>query len=152
MRFHLQTDYESDIRLAAHSAISGPYGTLRVAARTAPFVLSNDTHEASWVRLHLRPVGVGLLILSGFFKPASSLGRRGVPFRSAPTNRRLFRQYTVPFPCVLPHRGHPDGISVRCVGLFLRRCGCRASTSHSRSSFAFIIEDVLARWEASPRQ
>jgi branched-chain amino acid transport system permease protein len=145
MRFIFKTDYEDDIRLLPHSGYIWTYGTLLVLLAIAPFVLSSYIMSQLVFVCIYATVGVGLLILSGFTGQAS-LGHAAFLAIGAYTAAYL-QQYNVPFPVYFLTAGLLTGIIGALVGFpALRLQGIYLVIA--TISFAFIIEEVLARWES----
>ena len=145
MRFIFKTDYEDDIRLLPHSGYIWTYGTLLVLLAIAPFVLSSYIMSQLVFVCIYATVGVGLLILSGFTGQAS-LGHAAFLAIGAYTAGFL-QQYNVPFPVYFLTAGLLTGIIGALVGFpALRLQGIYLVIA--TISFAFIIEEVLARWES----
>jgi branched-chain amino acid transport system permease protein len=144
MRFIFKTDYEDDIRLLPHSGYIWTYGTLLVLLAIAPFVLSSYIMSQLVFVCIYATVGVGLLILSGFTGQAS-LGHAAFLAIGAYTAAYL-QQYNVPFPVYFLAAGLLTGIIGALVGFpALRLQGIYLVIA--TISFAFIIEEILARWE-----
>ena len=145
MRFIFKTDYEDDIRLLPHSGYVWTYGTLLVLLAVAPFVLSSYIMSQLVFVCIYATVGVGLLILSGFTGQAS-LGHAAFLAIGAYTAAYL-QQYNVPFPVYFLAAGLLTGVVGALVGFpALRLQGIYLVIA--TISFAFIIEEVLARWES----
>ncbi len=145
MRFIFKTDYEDDIRLFPHSGYVWTYGTLLVALAVAPFVLSSYIMSQLVFVCIYATVGVGLLILSGFTGQAS-LGHAAFLAIGAYTAGYL-QQYNVPFPVYFLAAGILTGVIGALVGFpALRLQGIYLVIA--TISFAFIVEEILARWES----
>src|SRR5205809_211816 len=145
MRFIFKTDYEDDIRLFPHSGYVWTYGTLLVLLAIAPFVLSSYIMSQLVFVCIYATVGVGLLILSGFTGQAS-LGHAAFLAIGAYTAAYL-QQYNVPFPVYFLAAGLLTGVVGALVGFpALRLQGIYLVIA--TISFAFIVEEVLARWES----
>ena len=145
MRFVFKTDYEDDIRLFPHSRLFCSYGILLALLVIAPFVLSSYIDEPAGVRLHLRHRRRGLLILTGFTGQAS-LGHAAFLAIGAYTAAYL-QQYNVPFPVYFLAAGLLTGVVGALVGFpALRLQGIYLVIA--TISFAFIVEEILARWES----
>ena len=121
MRFLFKTDYEDDIRLFPHSGYIVSYGILLAFLAVAPFVLSSYLVSQLVFVCIYATVGVGLMILTGFTGQAS-LGHAAFLAIGAYT-----AAYLVGFP------------ALRLQGIYL---------VIATISFAFIVEEVLARWES----
>jgi branched-chain amino acid transport system permease protein len=145
MRFIFKTDYEDDIRLFPHSGYVWTYGTLLVLLAIAPFVLSSYIMSQLVFVCIYATVGVGLLILSGFTGQAS-LGHAAFLAIGAYTAAYL-QQYNVPFPVYFLAAGILTGVIGALVGFpALRLQGIYLVIA--TISFAFIVEEILARWES----
>ena len=145
MRFIFKTDYEDDIRLLPHSGYVWTYGTLLVLLAIAPFVLSSYIMSQLVFVCIYATVGVGLLILSGFTGQAS-LGHAAFLAIGAYTAAYL-QQYNVPFPVYFLAAGILTGVIGALVGFpALRLQGIYLVIA--TISFAFIVEEILARWES----
>ncbi len=145
MRFIFKTDYEDDIKLFPHSGYVWSYGTLLVLLAIAPFVLSSYfVSQIVFVCIYAT-VGVGLLILTGFTGQAS-LGHAAFLAIGAYTAAYL-QQLGVPFPVYFLAAGVLTGIVGAMVGFpALRLQGIYLVIA--TISFAFIVEEILARWES----
>src|SRR6201982_700520 len=145
MRFIFKTDYEDDIRLFPHSGYVWTYGTLLGVLAIAPFVLSSYIMSQLVFVCIYATVGVGLLILSGFTGQAS-LGHAGFLAIGAYTAPYL-QQYNVPVPVYFLAAGLLTGVVGALVGFpALRLQGIYLVIA--TISFAFIVEEILARWES----
>jgi branched-chain amino acid transport system permease protein len=145
MRFIFKTDYEDDIRLLPHSGYIWTYGTLLVLLALAPFMFSSYIMSQIVFVCIYAIVGVGLLILSGFTGQAS-LGHAAFLAIGAYTAGYL-QQYDVPFPVYFLAAGLLTGAVGALVGFpALRLQGIYLVIA--TISFAFIVEEILARWES----
>jgi branched-chain amino acid transport system permease protein len=145
MRFIFKTDYEDDIRLFPHSGYAWSYGTLLVLLAIAPFVLSSYIVSQLVFVCIYATVGVGLLILTGFTGQAS-LGHAAFLAIGAYTTAYL-QQFGVPFVVYFLAAGILTGIVGAMVGFpALRLQGIYLVIA--TISFAFIVEEILARWES----
>ncbi len=148
MRFMFKTDYEDDIRLFPHSGHVLSYGTLLVLLAIAPFVLSSYMVSQLVFVCIYATVGVALLILTGFTGQAS-LGHAAFLAIGAYTAAYL-QQFGVPFPVYFLAAGLLTGIIGAVVGFpALRLQGIYLVIA--TISFAFIVEEILARWESVTR-
>src|SRR3954466_14948638 len=144
MRFMFKTDYEDDLRLFPHSGYLWSYGTLLVLLAIAPFVLSSYIVSQLVFVCIYATVGVGLMILTGFTGQAS-LGHAAFLAIGAYTAAYL-QQFNVPFPVYFLTAGLLTGIIGALVGFpALRLQGIYLVIA--TISFAFIVEEILARWE-----
>jgi branched-chain amino acid transport system permease protein len=145
MRFVFKTDYEDDIRLFPHSGYVWSYGTLLALLAIAPFVLSSYLVSQLVFVCIYATVGVGLLILTGFTGQAS-LGHAAFLAIGAYTTAYL-QQLGVPFLVYFLAAGILTGIIGAMVGFpALRLQGIYLVIA--TISFAFIVEEILARWES----
>jgi branched-chain amino acid transport system permease protein len=145
MRFVFKTDYEDDIRLFPHSGYLWSYGSLLVLLAIAPFVLSSYIMSQLVFVCIYATVGVGLLILTGFTGQAS-LGHAAFLAIGAYTTAYL-QQLGVPFLVYFLAAGILTGIVGAMVGFpALRLQGIYLVIA--TISFAFIVEEILARWES----
>ena len=145
MRFLFKTDYDDDIRLFPHSGHVLSYGTLLILLAIAPFVLSSYMVSQLVFVCIYATVGVGLLILTGFTGQAS-LGHAAFLAIGAYTAAYL-QQFNVPFPVYFLAAGLLTGVIGAVVGFpALRLQGIYLVIA--TISFAFIVEEILARWES----
>ncbi|MEW6768035.1 MAG: branched-chain amino acid ABC transporter permease [Pseudomonadota bacterium] len=144
MRFLFKTDYEDDIRLFPHSGYVVTYAVLFAFLLAAPFVLSSYLVSQLVFVCIYATVGVGLMILTGFTGQAS-LGHAAFLAIGAYTTAYL-QQLGVPFYVYFIAAGLLTGVIGAMVGFpALRLQGIYLVIA--TISFAFIIEEVLARWE-----
>src|SRR5437762_10233037 len=145
MRFLFKTDYEDDIRLFPHSGYVVSYGILLAFLVIAPFVLSSYLVSQLVFVCIYATVGVGLMILTGFTGQAS-LGHAAFLAIGAYTAGYL-QQSNVPFPVYFLAGGLLTGVVGALVGFpALRLQGIYLVIA--TISFAFIVEEILARWES----
>ncbi|WP_454624422.1 branched-chain amino acid ABC transporter permease [Bradyrhizobium cenepequi] len=145
MRFLFKTDYEDDIKLFPHSGSVFSYGLLLALLLIAPHVLSSYLMSQVVFVCIYAIVGVGLLILTGFTGQAS-LGHAAFLAIGAYTAAYL-QQFNVPFPVYFLAAGLLTGIVGALVGFpALRLQGIYLVIA--TISFAFIVEEILARWES----
>jgi branched-chain amino acid transport system permease protein len=145
MRFMFKTDYEDDIKLFPHGGYIVTYGILLAFLAVAPFVLSSYLVSQLVFVFIYATVGVGLMILTGFTGQAS-LGHAAFLAIGAYTAAYL-QQYNVPFPVYFLVAGVLTGAVGALVGFpALRLQGIYLVIA--TISFAFIIEEILARWES----
>jgi branched-chain amino acid transport system permease protein len=145
MRFVFKTDYEDDIKLFPHSGYVWAYGVLLVLLVFAPFVLSSYLISQLVFVCIYATVGVGLMILTGFTGQAS-LGHAAFLAIGAYTTAYL-QQLGVPFAVYFLAAGVLTGIIGAMVGFpALRLQGIYLVIA--TISFAFIVEEILARWES----
>ena len=148
MRFMFKTDYEDDIRLFPHSGYVLSYGALFVLLIAAPYVLSSYIMSQLVFVCIYATVGVALLILTGFTGQAS-LGHAAFLAIGAYTSAYL-QQFDVPFPVYFLAAGLLTGAIGAIVGFpALRLQGIYLVIA--TISFAFIVEEILARWESVTR-
>lgn len=145
MRFLFKTDYEDDIRLFPHSGYVVSYGVLLAVLLIAPYVLSSYLMSQLVFVCIYATVGVALLILTGFTGQAS-LGHAAFLAIGAYTAAYL-QKYNVPFPVYFLVAGALTGLIGALVGFpALRLQGIYLVIA--TISFAFIVEEILARWES----
>ncbi|MDE5440354.1 branched-chain amino acid ABC transporter permease [Bradyrhizobium sp. CSA207] len=145
MRFLFKTDYEDDIRLFPHSGYVVSYGVLLAVLLIAPYVLSSYLMSQLVFVCIYATVGVALLILTGFTGQAS-LGHAAFLAIGAYTAAYL-QKYNVPFPVYFLVAGALTGLIGAIVGFpALRLQGIYLVIA--TISFAFIVEEILARWES----
>ena len=145
MRFLFKTDYEDDIKLFPHSGYVFSYGLLLALLLIAPHVLSSYLMSQLVFVCIYATVGVGLLILTGFTGQAS-LGHAAFLAIGAYTAAYL-QQFNVPFPVYFLAAGLLAGVVGALVGFpALRLQGIYLVIA--TISFAFIVEEILARWES----
>ncbi|MBW5434779.1 branched-chain amino acid ABC transporter permease [Bradyrhizobium canariense] len=145
MRFLFKTDYEDDIRLFPHSGYYVSYGLLLAVLLIAPYVLSSYLMSQLVFVCIYATVGVALLILTGFTGQAS-LGHAAFLAIGAYTAAYL-QKYGVPFPVYFLAAGLLTGLIGALVGFpALRLQGIYLVIA--TISFAFIVEEILARWES----
>src|SRR3954466_481634 len=145
MRFLFKTDYEDDIRLFPHSGYVVSYGVLLALLLVAPFVLSSYIMSQLVFVCIYATVGVALMILTGFTGQAS-LGHAAFLAIGAYTAAYL-QKYNVPFPVYFLAAGALTGLIGALVGFpALRLQGIYLVIA--TISFAFIVEEILARWES----
>ncbi|WGD52028.1 branched-chain amino acid ABC transporter permease [Bradyrhizobium sp. CB1650] len=145
MRFLFKTDYEDDIRLFPHSGYVVSYGLLIAVLLIAPYVLSSYLMSQLVFVCIYATVGVALLILTGFTGQAS-LGHAAFLAIGAYTAAYL-QKYNVPFPVYFLAAGLLTGLIGALVGFpALRLQGIYLVIA--TISFAFIVEEILARWES----
>src|SRR3982075_775996 len=140
-----KTDYEDDIRFFPHSGYVVSYGVLLCLLVIAPFVLSSYLVSQLVFVCIYATVGVGLMILTGFTGQAS-LGHAAFLAIGAYTAAYL-QQFDVPFPVYFLAAGLLTGVIGALVGFpALRLQGIYLVIA--TISFAFIVEEILARWES----
>ena len=145
MLFLFKTDYEDDIRLLPHSGYVYSYGLLLAVLLIAPYVLSSYLMSQLVFVCIYATVGVGLMILTGFTGQAS-LGHAAFLAIGAYTAAYL-QQFNVPFPVYFLAAGLLTGVVGALVGFpALRLQGIYLVIA--TISFAFIVEEILARWES----
>jgi branched-chain amino acid transport system permease protein len=145
MRFLFKTDYRDDIRLFPHSGYIISYGILLTLLLIAPYVLSSYLMSQLVFVCIYATVGVALLILTGFTGQAS-LGHAAFLAIGAYTAAYL-QQFNVPFPVYFLAAGLLTGVIGALVGFpALRLQGIYLVIA--TISFAFIVEEILARWES----
>jgi branched-chain amino acid transport system permease protein len=144
MRFIFKTDYDQDIRLLKHSGYWWSYGLLIAGLLAIPFVV--DTYLQSQIVFVFiyAIVGVALMILTGFTGQAS-LGHAAFLAIGAYTAAFL-QKNGVPFIVYFPLAAIITGTIGAMVGFpALRLHGIYLVIA--TIAFAFIVEEVMARWE-----
>jgi len=145
MRFIFKTDYNQDIRLAKHPGYLFWYGLLGLALLFAPIGLDDYFLSQVTFMLIYVVVGVGLMLLAGFTGQIS-LGHAAFFAAGAYTEAVLLEQGW-PFLLSFPAAGLLAGALGFLLGLpALRMTGIYLAIA--TLAFAFIVEEVLARWES----
>ena len=145
MRFIFKTDYNQDIRLLKHSGYWWSYGVLAAFLILAPFGLDNYLVSQLVFVFVYALVGVSLTILTGFTGQVS-LGHAAFLAIGAYTAGFL-QSLGVPFIIYFPAAAIITGL----VGMLVAIPALRLSGIYlviATIAFAFIIEEVAARWEA----
>jgi branched-chain amino acid transport system permease protein len=145
MRFIFKTDYNQDIRLLKHSGYWWSYGVLAALLIFAPFGLDNYLVSQLVFVFIYALVGVSLTILTGFTGQVS-LGHAAFLAIGAYTAGFL-QSLGVPFIIYFPAAAIITGL----VGMLVAIPALRLSGIYlviATIAFAFIIEEVAARWEA----
>ena len=144
MRFLFKTNYDQDIKLFQHSGHWWSYAALLLALIIAPLVLSKYMQSQLVFVFIYAIVGVALMILTGFTGQAS-LGHAAFLAIGAYTAAYL-QQFNVPFPVYFLAAGLLTGVVGALVGFpALRLQGIYLVIA--TISFAFIVEEIMARWE-----
>jgi len=145
MRFVFKTDYDQDIRILKHSGYWWSYGVLLAVLVAAPFLLGSYLQSQLVFVFIYAIVGVALMILTGFTGQAS-LGHAAFLAIGAYTAGFL-QQLGVPFIVYFPVAAILTGLVGALVGFpALRLQGIYLVIA--TIAFAFIVEEVLARWES----
>ncbi|MDF3074039.1 MAG: Branchedchain amino acid transport system permease protein LivM [Alphaproteobacteria bacterium] len=145
MRFIFKTDYNQDLRLLKHSGYWWSYGVLAAFLILAPFGLDNYLVSQLVFVFIYALVGVSLTILTGFTGQVS-LGHAAFLAIGAYTAGFL-QSLGVPFIIYFPAAAIVTGL----VGMLVAIPALRLSGIYlviATIAFAFIIEEVAARWEA----
>ena len=145
MRFIFKTGYDHDIRLVKHGGQAFWYGLLLVAVLLAP-AAGDDYYIGQLTQLMIFAMaGLGLMLLVGY-TGLVSLGHAAFMGIGAYTEAVLLER-GVPFLISLPvSAGLAAAVGI-VVGLpALRLAGIYLAIA--TLAFAFIIEEVLARWES----
>jgi branched-chain amino acid transport system permease protein len=145
MRFIFKTDYNQDIRLLKHSGYWWSYGVLAALLIAAPFALDNYLVSQLVFVFIYALVGVSLTILTGFTGQVS-LGHAAFLAIGAYTAGFL-QNLGVPFIVYFPAAAIVTGL----VGMLVAIPALRLSGIYlviATIAFAFIVEEVAARWEA----
>lgn len=145
MRFIFKTDYDQDLRVFRHSGTVFWYSLLAAALLAAPLVLDRYfLAQASFVGIYAI-AGVGLMLLSGYTGQIS-LGHAAF-FAVGSYTEAILLAKGVPFLVSLPAAGVLAGIAGITIGLpVLRLAGIYLAIA--TLAFAFIVEEILARWES----
>jgi branched-chain amino acid transport system permease protein len=145
MRFIFKTDYEQDIKLLQHGGHWWSYGLLFAVLAAAPYLVGSYLQSQLVFVFIYAIVGVALMILVGF-TGQGSIGHAAFLAIGAYTAAYLqARGY--PFEVYFPAAGILTGIVGAIVGIpALRLHGIYLLIA--TISFAFIVEEVLARWES----
>lgn len=145
MRFVFKTDYDQDIRILKHSGYYWSYGVLLAVLIAAPFLLGSYLQSQLVFVFIYAIVGVALMILTGFTGQAS-LGHAAFLAIGAYTAGYL-QSKGVPFIVYFPVAAILTGAVGALVGFpALRLQGIYLVIA--TIAFAFIVEEVLARWES----
>lgn len=145
MRFIFKTDYNQDIRLFKHSGDYFWYGLLIAALLAAPLLLDEYfLSQLTFVAVYAI-AGIGLMLLAGFTGQIS-LGHAAF-FAAGSYTEAILINHGVPFLISLPAAGVVAGVLGLAIGIpALRLAGIYLAMA--TLAFAFIIEEVLARWES----
>ena len=145
MRIVFKTDYDQDIRLFRHGGAVFWYGCLGAALLLAPWVLGEYwLSQIAFVCVY-GMAGIGLMLLSGYAGQIS-LGHAAF-FAAGAYTETLLLAHGWPFPLTLVAAGPLAGAVGVAIGLpALRLSGIYLAIA--TLAFAFIVEEVLARWEA----
>lgn len=145
MRFIFKTDYEQDIKLLQHGGHWWSYGLLFAVLAAAPYLIDSYLQSQLVFVFIYAIVGVALMILVGF-TGQGSIGHAAFLAIGAYTAGYLqARGY--PFEVYFPLAGILTGVVGAIVGVpALRLHGIYLLIA--TISFAFIVEEILARWES----
>ena len=146
MRFLFKTNYDQDIKLFQHSGHWWSYAALLAVLLVAPLFMLSTYLQSQLVFVFIYAiVGVALMILTGLHRPGLARPRR------LPRHRRLHGRD-------LQRRASSSGsISwslALLTGIIGAIVGFPALRLHgiylliATISFAFIVEEILARWES----
>jgi branched-chain amino acid transport system permease protein len=145
MRFLFKTDYDQDIRLFQHSGHWWSYAALLLVLAIAPFVISSYLQSQLVFVFIYAIVGVALMILTGF-TGQGSLGHAAFLAIGAyvaaymQTKGFTFWQYFIVAGVLTGLIGAIVGFpALRLHGIYLLI---------ATISFAFIVEEILARWHS----
>jgi branched-chain amino acid transport system permease protein len=145
MRFIFKTDYEQDIKLLQHGGHWWSYGLLLAVLAAMPFLVGSYLQSQLVFVFIYAIVGVALMILVGF-TGQGSLGHAAFLAIGAYTAGYL-QSLGLPFAVYFPAAGILTGAIGAIVGIpALRLHGIYLLIA--TISFAFIVEEVLARWES----
>jgi branched-chain amino acid transport system permease protein len=145
MRFLFKTDYDQDIKLFQHTGHWWSYAALLAALLIAPFLVSNYLQSMLVFVFIYAMVGVALMILTGF-TGQGSLGHAAFLAIGAYT-AAILQQKGFVFWQYFLIAGVLTGVIGAVVGFpALRLHGIYLLIA--TISFAFIVEEILARWES----
>jgi branched-chain amino acid transport system permease protein len=164
MRFIFKTNYDQDIKLFQHSGHWWSYLALIALMLALPFFISNYLKTQLIFVFLFAMVGVGLMILTGFTGQASLghaaflaigaytaavLQQKGVPFIGAGLFEAKIFGASIP----IPHLGYfvTAGFLAGIVGVLVGFPALRLHGIYlmiATISFAYIVEEILARWES----
>jgi branched-chain amino acid transport system permease protein len=169
MRFIFKTNYDQDIRLIQHSGQAWSYGLLLAALVVAPWLLSTYLQSQLVFVFIYAIVGVSLMILTGFTGQGSLghaaflaigayttafLQAKGVPFIGAGlVALDVHLPWLGTTKIWLPHLGYFlwAGVLTGVIGAIVGFPALRLHGIYlliATISFAFIVEEILARWES----
>lgn len=145
MRFIMKRNYYQDIRLFKHLSTFLWYLALVVGIGLLPFVL-DDYFLSQFTFIFIMGIGaLGLMLLSGYTGQIS-LGHAAF-FAIGSYTSAILTAKGVPFLLALPAAGVMAGALGIIVGLpALRLAGLYLAIA--TMGFAFIVEEVLVRWES----
>jgi branched-chain amino acid transport system permease protein len=145
MRFIFKTDYEQDIKLIQHGEHWWSYGILFAILAAAPYFIGSYLQSQLVFVFIYAIVGVALMILVGF-TGQGSIGHAAFLAIGAYTAGFL-QSHGYPFEVYFPVAGFLTGLVGAIVGIpALRLHGIYLLIA--TISFAFIVEEILARWES----
>lgn len=143
-----KTSYDQDIRLFAHGGAAFWYGVLAVGTLAAPLLF--DLYYLSLLTFVCiyAIAGVGLMLLSGY---AGQISLGHAAFLAVGAYAEAILQARgVPFAVSLPAAAAGAGALGLLVGIpVLRLTGIYLAVA--TLAFAFIVEEILARWESVTR-
>ena len=145
MRFVFKTDYAQDIRLAKHGGHVFWYSLLLLTLVAAPWLIDEYWLAQLTFILIYAIAGLGLMLLAGF-TGQFSIGHAAFLGVGAYT-QAVFTNMGLPFPFALAMAGMLSAAVGVVVGLpALRVKGIYLGIA--TIAFAFIVEEVFARWES----
>ena len=145
MRFIFKTDYGQDLRLAKHGGHVFWYGVLCLLLLGAPWIVPEYWLAQLTFILIYSIVGLGLMVLAGF-TGLFSIGHAAFVGVGAYT-QAVLTNMGVPFPIALVAAGSLSAAVGVVVGLpALRVKGIYLGIA--TLSVAFIVQEILARWES----
>lgn len=145
MRFELKRSYWEDIRLFRYRSDFRWYMTLVLVLLLLPFFIGDFYLSQFNVVFIYAIVSIGLMILTGFTGQLS-LGHVGFFAIGSYTSAILTVKVGIPFILALPAAGLLAGF----VGIFVALPAVRLTGMYlmiMTIGFAFIVEEILARWE-----
>lgn len=143
-----KTSYDQDMRLFAHGGVAFWYGMLAIAALLAPLALNTYYLSLLTFVCVYAVAGAGLMLLTGYAGQVS-LGHAAFLAAGAYTEA-ILQAHGLPFVLSLPAAAAVAGALGLAVGIpALRLTGIYLAVA--TLAFAFIVEEILARWESVTR-
>ncbi len=143
-----KTSYDQDMQLFAHRGVAFWYGVLILAALLAPLALNTYYLSLLTFVCVYAVAGVGLMLLTGYAGQVS-LGHAAFLAAGAYTEA-ILQAHGIPFVLSLPAAAAVAAALGLAVGIpALRLTGIYLAVA--TLAFAFIVEEILARWESVTR-
>ncbi|TAK51012.1 MAG: branched-chain amino acid ABC transporter permease [Betaproteobacteria bacterium] len=143
-----KTSYEQDMQLFAHRGVAFWYGVLVLAALLAPLALNTYYLSLLTFVCVYAVAGVGLMLLTGYAGQVS-LGHAAFLAAGAYTEA-ILQAHGIPFVLSLPAAAAVAAALGLAVGIpALRLTGIYLAVA--TLAFAFIVEEILTRWESVTR-